>query len=243
MTDVVHFNVGGKRFPVPCSLLLRHPKTVLTLMADQQLNSNSEKEVILTGDSVRFKCVLAYLRGNGFVYIPMTVAMEEFFADLARFRIDIVETRKVFHDYSLAAPLLERFREGIRAEINSWGIHCAIVALAKECASMHFQLDGMLEIIVHHNPLPTECSDDMWNALISQLRDGGAGAVGVVRKNCSGYLRKVGLKVISIAVKPEFLDLNVVMKVRSAVSESVTAEDELDVIVSSIREAMCDESI
>jgi hypothetical protein len=238
MTYVVHFNVGGKRFKVPRTLLLRHPNTVLTLKANHQLHSNSKKEVVLTGDGVRFKCVLDYLRGDGFVFLPMTVSMEAFLADLAHFRIDIVEKRKILHDYSLAAEAQESFKEGIRAEIKSWDIHCAIVALAKECASLHFQLDGMLEIIVHRNPSQIACSEDMWNALISLLRNGGAEDVRFVREDCSMYMRPVGLKVIRIRAHRQLQVFAVSMTVTRTVSVSVTAEDELDLIVSSTHEAM-----
>lgn len=101
MTDMIHFNAGGKRFKVSCSLLKMYPNTLLTQMFIHHLHSKSKKEVILPGDGIQFRFILDYLCCNGFVTLPMTVTKEAFLADLVHFRIENACTDKILHDFLL----------------------------------------------------------------------------------------------------------------------------------------------
>ena len=106
MTNVIHFNVGGKQFKVSRSLLEMHINTLLTQMSIYQLQSKSKK-VILPGDGIWFRFILDYLHCNGFVTLPMTVTKETFSADLAHFQINVAEAQ-IFRDF----PLLPNHRQG-----------------------------------------------------------------------------------------------------------------------------------
>ena len=189
-----------------------------------------------------FVYVLEYLSGNGHVILPMTMSKEAFLADLRSYRIDIVESRKILHDFSSAAQSQVSFREGIRAEIDSWDVYLAVVLLAKSCAFMHFESHGELEVFVSHDPTQIACSEDVWNGLYLLLRDGGERICRRLREDCSKCLRKVGLKAINIGADPVMNCIAVGMTFAEARSVSFATHDELDALVSSIVAANLDNS-
>lgn len=101
MSNVICFNIRGKIYDMPHSLLNSHTSALLNDKGSQQLHSVSQKEVALVGDGFQLDFFLDYLHGNGQVILPMIVWKEAFLADLIHFGILDVHTKK----YTLQANL------------------------------------------------------------------------------------------------------------------------------------------
>ena len=163
-------------------------------------------------------------------------------AELRHYEIDIFEAGMILQDVPPAAHSLSSVAEGIRAEIKSWVIYQAIIVLAQSCASMHFETNRELEIFVRRDPTQMACSEENWHALYLLLRDGGERICRLIREDCSKYLRKVGLKVISLGADPQVNSIAVGMTFTEARPASFATHDELDALVSSTAAANLDDS-
>ena len=242
MFDEIRFNIGGQRFKISRSLLEKHPNSLLAEEAFNRVHSRSPKEIVLARNGSLFVFVLVYLRGNGHVILPMTISTEVFMAELRYYEIDIFEAGMILQEVPPAAQSLSSVLEGIRAEIDSWSIYLAIVVLAQSCASMHFETNRELEIFVRRDPTQMACSKENWHALYLLLRDGGEQICQLIREDCSKYLQKVGLKVISIGADPQVNFIAVGMTFTEARSALFATHDELDALVSSTAAANLDDS-
>lgn len=93
---------------------------------------------------------------------------------------------------------------------------------------MHFQSNRMLKIFAHRDPLRVACSEDLWHALYLCLCNRGERVCCLICEDCSKYLLKVALKVISIGADLEMNSITVGMIVTEARSESLIIQDEAD---------------
>ena len=227
MPYVVHFKVEGKYFSIPRSILELHPHSLLHLMSNEQLNSDYDKAVVVEGDSVRFRFVLDFLRANGFMFLPKHVTMEAFLDELLRFKIVNLRTDKILRVLSSTGQTQEEINKHINDEINSWNIEIAIVALAKECATMYHESKGDLKIKVPLDHLQPACSEKAWNELHSLVCVREKGISLRVCEGCTKYLDKFGLKMMRIGTHPTTKVFKVEMKQTVKGSESVTTNNSL----------------
>ena len=62
MTNMVHFNVGGKQYEVSCSLLEMYPNTMLARSASEQWLPNPDAEVFVERDEKNK--IFKYMKAN-----------------------------------------------------------------------------------------------------------------------------------------------------------------------------------
>jgi len=142
---VVRFNVGGKRYEVSRSLLEMHPDTMLARSASVQWQTDPEVEIFIERNGDRFQYVLDYLRDDGRVFVPVTLAREALLADLHYYGITGVDKAKIvacklsssggqsmFHE--MHRHVSESI-EGWQKEIDAIKIQQACLQLSTTCTS------------------------------------------------------------------------------------------------------------
>ena len=91
MSETVEFNVGGQRYEVSCSLLDKHPKSLLaTFVFEQEWQMNPEDEIFIEGNGLRFRYVLDYMRKYT-LDLPVTESKQTMIAELEYYGIEVDE--------------------------------------------------------------------------------------------------------------------------------------------------------
>jgi BTB/POZ domain len=216
MSEMIRVRFVEKQYKFPCALLTMHPDSRLSKLASEQLHSNPEKIAVLkNGNSVLFKLVLDYLKGEGCVTLPTTVTRSAFLAELTFYGIEDVDELKRVHDLTSASQSQAQFREYMIDEINSWDDDVAVITLVKKCALLHIRSAGELEVTIQHDPLRDEtftCSVKKWKRLYSILHLRKMEMFDLTLAECNTYLRYIGLKVINVKTFPQLRTMTVTME-------------------------------
>ena len=216
MSEMIRFTFVEKQYEFSRALLAMHPDSHLSKVASEQLHSNPEGIVVVeNGNSVLFKLVLDYLKGEGHVILPTTVTRSAFLAQLAFYGIEDIDELKIVHDLTSASQSQAQFRMYMIDTINSWKDDVAVIALAKKCALLHIRSAGELEVTIQRDPLRDEtfrCSVKNWKRLYSTLRVRKKELFDLTLADCNAYLRCIGLKVIDIKTFPELRTMTVTME-------------------------------
>ena len=238
MTNMVHFNVGGKQYEVSCSLLEMYPNTMLARSASEQWLPNPDAEVFVERDGIRFAFVLDYLRDNGHVILPMTVPKPSFLADLVYYGVENIDERKIAYKYcadtkflahavheinteihpQFSADVSVNIRAEIRAEIKALDSRCNGITLAEECANRFLSSGGKLKITIYgpYTNLPrpqntSMCSEETWMELLSLLCDDGTRILSHAQVECNKFLSRIGLEIASAMALPDRCLIHVVL--------------------------------
>jgi hypothetical protein len=76
MTDIVNLNVGGVRYTVARSTIMRHEETMLAkLVSKTWFTMSSETPIFIDRDGEIFKYILEFYR-DGEIIVPRTIAIE-----------------------------------------------------------------------------------------------------------------------------------------------------------------------
>ena len=212
---MIRFTFVERQYKFSRALLAMHPDSHLSKVASKQLHSNPEGIVVLDGNSVLFKLVLDYLKGEGYVILPTTVARSAFLAELAFYGIEDIDQLKIVHDLTSASRSQAQFRMYMIDTINSWDDSLATITLAMKCAFFHIRSAGELEVTIQHDPLRDKtftCSVKKWKALYSILHVGEKEIVASALEKCNTHLRCIGLNVINVTTFPELCTMTVTME-------------------------------
>ena len=215
MSEMICVTFVEKQYELSPALLAMHPDSHLSKVASKQLHSNPEGIVILDGNSILFKLVLDYLKGEGHVILPAAVARSAFLAKLAFYGIKDVDELKIVYDLTSASQSQAQFRMYMIDTINSWDDSLATITLAMKCAFFHIRSAGELEETIQHDPLRNKtftCSVKKWKALYSILHVGEKEIVDSALEKCNTHLCCIGLNVISVTTFPELCTMTVTME-------------------------------
>jgi hypothetical protein len=216
MSEMIRFTFVEKQYEFSRALLAMHPDSHLSKVASEQLHSNPEGIVVVeNGNSVLFKLVLDYLKGEGHVILPTTVTRSAFLAQLAFYGMKNVDEHKIVHDLTSASQSQAQFRMYMIDTINSWKDDVAVIALAKKCALLHIRSAGELEVTIQRDPLRDEtfrCSVKNWKRLYSILHVREMAIFDLTLADCNTHLRCIGLKVINVKTFLELRTMTVTME-------------------------------
>ena len=93
-TQVVKFNIGGRKYEVARSLLESYPDSMLYKSASKVWLENPDEEVYIERDGNRFAYCLDYLRDKK-CYLPFTVSKDAVMKDLKYYGIENVDERNI----------------------------------------------------------------------------------------------------------------------------------------------------
>ena len=206
MAALVCFNIGGKRYTVPCSILNNHPTTLLAQLALEHLQVDPSGEICMERNGDQFQYVLDYLKHNGLVVLPLIVSKEDFLAELEYFRVTDVDKTKIVHYVGGTSQSIEFAKAKMQAKVSSWILDRAIVALAHECASSYLKhgfhkritIRGpeIIELSQNDSPIIMDCSLQTWMELLSLLFNNEMRLLPQAQEKCNQYLHTVTLEII-----------------------------------------------
>ena len=90
----VKFNVGGRHYEVPRSLIETFPSTMLARMTSETWQKDPEATLFIDRNGERFQYCLDYMR-DGAVWLPLNVPKEGILLDLDYFGFEEVDTTKI----------------------------------------------------------------------------------------------------------------------------------------------------
>lgn len=90
----VKFNVGGRHYEVPRSLIETLPSTMLGRMTSETWQKDPEATLFIDRNGERFQYCLDYMR-DGAVWLPLNVPKEGILLDLDYFGFEEVDTTKI----------------------------------------------------------------------------------------------------------------------------------------------------
>ena len=97
---ITKFNIGGIRYEVSKSLLLKYPKTMLAVSASKQRQENPNDEIFIERDGERFRLVLDYMR-DGCVHLPISVSKDTLLLDFKYYGFENVSTKDIHVNLAL----------------------------------------------------------------------------------------------------------------------------------------------
>jgi hypothetical protein len=107
-TTTVKFNVGGRLYEVPRSLVEKFPSTMLARMASDTWQKVPEATLFIGRSGERFEYSLDYMRGDK-VWLPLNIPKEAFLDDLDFYGFEDVDPRKIHGGSSHMAAVRHLF--------------------------------------------------------------------------------------------------------------------------------------
>jgi hypothetical protein len=131
-SSTVKFNVGGRLYEVPRSLVEKFPSTMLARMASGTWQKDPEATLFIGRSGERFEYSLDYMRVDK-VWLPINIPKEAFLDDLDFYGFEDVDPRKIHGGSSnLAAALYLSKRKREHDEVIST---CTQIFQAAEATS------------------------------------------------------------------------------------------------------------
>jgi hypothetical protein len=93
-SGTVKFNVGGRLYEVPRSLVEKFPSTMLARMASDTWQKDPEATLFIGRSGERFEYSLDYMRADK-VWLPLNIPKEAFLDDLDFYGFEDVDPRKI----------------------------------------------------------------------------------------------------------------------------------------------------
>jgi hypothetical protein len=93
-SSTVKFNVGGRLYEVPRSLVEKFPSTMLARMASDTWQKDPEATLFIGRSGERFEYSLDYMRADK-VWLPLNIPKEAFLDDLDFYGFEDVDPRKI----------------------------------------------------------------------------------------------------------------------------------------------------
>jgi hypothetical protein len=112
MTDIVNLNVGGVKYSVARSTILKYEETMLAKLVSEKWNPKNSEVIFIDRDGENFKYILELLR-DGETIVPRTVVIEAIKKDALYFGLpeDLVikETKKRNFCFQDLSKLMKTF--------------------------------------------------------------------------------------------------------------------------------------
>ena len=118
-TNILCFNVGGKRYKVSCSLFKSHPNSMLAQRTFEQWQSDPDEEIFIERDGYRFRFIIDYLQNDGHVLLCMNVPKAAFLAELAYYGIKDVDLSKITYQFGTNVQCLAHAFQDIKSKITA----------------------------------------------------------------------------------------------------------------------------
>jgi len=138
----VDMNVGGTMFTVHVDTIMQYPDTMLgSMLSKRWANENeTDKEIFLDRDPVRFRYILDFYR-NGKIVIPHNTTKAEMLAEIEYFSLPL-EKEDIQYDVSSIAGMKDAILEFDNRYVENLKINAlegAIVACANALAAMFIE--------------------------------------------------------------------------------------------------------
>ena len=194
MTGKICVTFADCVFVVSCSFLEMPSSNILTQTVSTQLQSYPKGLVVLEGNSVLLKFVLAYLKGNVETILQVMFQRHHSWMSLTSMVSRTLMQLRFFSNFT--EPQVHSRQEEID-RINTWDVYITILMLAKKCANLHIKTRGEMLVTVKQGWLQGEtftCSAKTWKTLCYQFFEN----FDCVCEDCNQHFFKGGLKVISV---------------------------------------------
>lgn len=152
-SKTIQFNVGGKLYEVSKSLLQAYPTSLLAEKAATEETS----PIFIDRDPDRFSLCLDFMRDNGEVFLPESVAKAALLKELDFYSLKPVDGARIHNDESSMRKTAMRIQEVIlnaklraeshsskrKVEIEKLALHCFTEFLEHPCKNRKISIKGI----------------------------------------------------------------------------------------------------